>query len=298
MFGWIAKKRARKAEKKKPVRTGGILLHAGGAALCVLCFFLALHLFFPADALRERIEVEFGRNSPVEVTMGETALLFPLGIAMDRIRLLPPGEGMPAFRIDRLKARPAWLSLFSEPSANLEARLYGGGVDGVVRKDGGFDARIAEVAIAALFPEELPYRGAGRLNGTVSTNGSPQLAATQTIFDLTLDDAAALGLDRIGIQSGRIGLGRVRVKGTVQGNSVRIEEVSAEGGDIVVDGRATLLVAKSPELSRITAQLDIRPTPSLDPAARDLFQLTGVEADREGVYRFRISGSLARPILR
>ena len=298
MFRRIARKRTRKARPSKSDRTGSVLMHAGGAALLVFCFFLALFLFFPADALRDRLELEIRENSPLTVSMAKAELLFPFGITIEKVRLQPPGEKMPQFQLESLRATPAWMSLFSEPAADLEARLYGGRVEGSLRRHGGFEAQIAQIAIAALFPEDLPYRGAGRLGGTVSADGAPHLAATQTTFDLALEDAAALGLERIGIQSGRIGLGQIRARGSVQGNSIRVEEITADGGDLIVDGRATLLVAKSPQLSRITAQLDIRPTQSLDPAARDLFLLSGVEPDREGVYRFRISGSLARPVLR
>jgi hypothetical protein len=88
------------------------------------------------------------------------------------------------------------------------------------------------------------------------------------------------------------------IRGELRGQTLDIQELRNSGGDLQLAGNAVLLLGSSPQLSRMTARIDITPGPQLDPMLRDLLPLSGIKPDKQGAYRFRIGGSLEHPVLR
>ncbi|NIQ97370.1 MAG: hypothetical protein GWN87_26740, partial [Desulfuromonadales bacterium] len=64
------------------------------------------------------------------------------------------------------------------------------------------------------------------------------------------------------------------------------------------EGRGNLLIGAKPARSRLNLQVDLLPGEGFEPMLHDLISLSGTKAAPDGSYRFRLSGSLARPVLR
>ncbi len=283
----------------KPKDKSSLLLHLGAFFLLLIAFSAALLSFFPTEALRARAEQMIQHQSGEAISIGRLSLRPLLSLQLTDISWSPADTPWPPVNIPQVKLSPRWSALVTaQPGLNFSTRLLDGTIEGFYITGAETRAEIISASIAPYFPGEMNYRGQGVLSGTFSADGDPSAESTESIFDMQLEQAAVTGLERLGLSRDRLSLGTVRIQGSLQGRNLKIENVSAVGGEIQIGGKATILVAKTPQQSRINAQIALTPGPDLDPGLRDLLTLSGVTPDRNGTFNLRLSGSLAHPSLR
>jgi type II secretion system protein N len=280
-------------------RWGTVLL-----ALVVLLLFFALgfRLFFPVDALRQRLEGEMSRRSGAQIEMQRLSLGLPLSLELQKIRIENRRPPLPAFDVDSVELTPGWLSLVSgDPGVEVRAELYDGELLLSLARSGHFaldlDAlRLDRLPAVPLL--ETPVRLSGALSGQAQASEPPLRNRADTTIELRIDNAAVTGLEPLGVASGKLALGNVQAKGKLQGRRLNIETLKAVGGDLGLDGEGNLLIGSDSARTRLNLQITLRPGTGLDPMLRDLLSLSGAKPASDGSYRFRLGGSLARPVMR
>jgi len=281
---------------RKPKDKNTLRLHLGAFFLLVTAFIAALLSFFPTEALRLRAEQMIRRQTGESVSIGRLSLRPLLSLQLADVKWSPAAEPWPPVNIPQVKVSPRWSALVTaQPGLNFITQLADGRIEGSFIPGADTQAEIISASIAPYFPGELDYKAQGILSGTFFSDGDPSAESTESVFDLQLEQAAVTGLERLGISRDRLSLGTIRIQGNLQGRNLKIENLSAAGGEIQIDGKATILVAKTPQQSRINAQIALTPGPDLAPGLRDLLTLSGVTPDRNGTFNLRLSGSLAQP---
>lgn len=276
-----------------------LVLHLGAVALLVAAFLLTLMVLFPEQALRDRTERMIFQQAGIRLEIGELGLAPPLTLTLRNVRWQHDIRDWPPVVFPVVRMSPRWGTLLGgNPAAQWSAALPVGSVQGQMSKDGSVQANIRGVALTPFLPEGFPYPVLGSLNGTMEASGDLHGDSGQAAFELTMDQAAVTGLEPLGAAQGRLNLGRINLRGAMQGRNLRIEDLRAVEGDLQIEGKGTLLLGNTPQSSRITAQIDLSPTATLDANLADLLLFTGVSPDRNGNYRLRLSGSLAAPTIR
>jgi type II secretion system protein N len=284
---------------KKSGLSRHLALHLGAVALLVVVFIVTLIVLFPGQALRDRAELVIYQQAGVRLDIGDLSIAPPLTLTLRNVRWQHDMVDWPPVNIPVARISPRWSSLFgANPGAQWSASLPVGSVQGHIFKDGTLNARLTGVGLAPFLPESFAYPIRGTLDGTIEASGDLMGDSGQAAFEFHMQQAAVAGLEGLGAAEGQFSLGRVILRGALQGRNLRVEELRAADGDLQVEGRGTLLIGNTPQGSRITAQIDLTPAPTLDPNLADLLLLTGVSPDRNGNYRLRLSGSLAAPVLR
>ena len=276
-----------------------LTLHGAAIALFLLACVITFLLLFPGQAVRDRVEHLIQRQTGVSIDIGELGLAPIATLNLRNVRWQPELQDWPPVTLTRLELSPRWSTLFGgNPGATVEASISGGEIEGFMLRDGSLEAALSAIALAPFFPETYPYRPQGTLGGTVESTGQALANDGRAAFQLQIDQAALTGLETLGVEDGRLDLGNIRAQGVLQGRNLKVEDLYNQGGDLQISGKATIFVADSPQLSRITAQIEVTPGPGLEPGLRDLLTLSGVKPDRSGTFRFRIAGNLANPTLR
>ncbi len=280
-------------------KTGSQLRFIVGATLVLAVFFwLGLYLFFPAQALKSRIEHELRANTPAELEIDDLKLRFPLGLLGTRMKVHAELPQKKSLEIDRLSLTPLWRSLFSsDPGMNFEARLYGGALKGELRRQGGVNAKGNNISFAAGLAEGSSLAVAGVLSDGRFSGAYPLRNDTQTLLDLSITGAQLTGVDAMGAAAPALSLGTITLQGTGKGPSLKISKLTASGGDLETSGTGTLLLTEPVVNSRINLSLSLTPGAGFDPALADLLGLVA-KAGRDGSYRLRLTGTLASPRLR
>ncbi|MDO3379660.1 type II secretion system protein GspN [Geoalkalibacter halelectricus] len=290
------------ASSRKPNKSDlrrQLALHLGALGLFLIAFILTLLVWFPDQVLRNRAEQLIFEQSGARISIGDLSLAPPLRLTLRNVAWKPEMQDWPEVRIPVIRVAPLWGTVFGgNPGAGIAAGLQVGSLQGQMFKDGNLEAVLAGIGIAPFLPADFAYPIQGVLSGNLKASGDLAGMRGQATFQLQLDRGGVSGLEALGATEGRLSLGTVTLRGELQGRNLRIEELRAADGDLLVEGRGTLLLAETPQASRITAQIELTPAPSLDPNLADLLLLTGVTPDRNGTYRLRLSGSLANPVLR
>lgn len=265
------------------------------AGLLLLSFVTALYIFFPTDALRERVEREFARRTGGTLTMRDLDLTFPPGLRGEKVTVTGLA-GRDRIEAASITLKPLWLTLLtSTPGMRFSARLQGGELSGKYRKGGALSLEGEKVS----FAETLTTGGAVRLAGTVRSGSFagavPVKPDTETRFNFALDDVRLTGMEGLGVAGGVLPLGTVTIQGTGKGNALRVDTLSASGGAVAASGNGTFLLASPRDRTRVNLNLTLRPAANIDPSARDLLQLFSQPAG-DGSYRFRLSGTLGSPV--
>lgn len=275
-------------------RTGLFLL--GASALFLVSFFSGVYLFFPADALKQRIIQTVAQNSGAEVRIGSLALYPLLTFEAEQVNLAAQNIPWP-LEVEELEISPRWLSLFSkDPGAWIKARLMGGTITTGWQKSGLISVQAQGLRFDLPLQEPMALRIAGTLNEAALDSGVRLDSDTQTQLTLQLSDVSILGLDLTGDGDTQIGLGEISLQLAGQGRSIQINSLTAQGGDFDVDGEGSVIIGRTAATSRLRLTLLVQPGPDLDPSLNSLLELTGKPAE-DGRFPLRITGSLAKPVL-
>ena len=118
---WSQKPKARTAAWQSP----GLFVLAG-AGLLLLGMLTGFYLFFPAEALRQRVIQEIETRTGAEVQIGQIAL-YPL-LTLDASQISFGLTGLPQpMQIEQLSLAPQWSTLLSsDTGVQLQAQFMGG----------------------------------------------------------------------------------------------------------------------------------------------------------------------------
>lgn len=284
----------------RPKQAGPLFLHLTALLLFLLCFTGVALMSFPQTQLRNYAVGLIYRQTGQPITIGELSLSPLLRVKAKDISWQPKGKDWQPIVVDRLSLSPFWTSLFDKnPAGSFRASIAGGTVEGWASKIGSFSAELAGVNLAPFFTAGFPFPPSGKISGTVAAERQAGSGAAAYDFELAAEDLRVAGLDTLGLPEGGLALGRIKFRGKMKGRSLTVEELQNEGGDLSLAVRGTILIGARPGRSRLNLRVEIQPGgAALTPAFRDLLSLTGLKPDPEGGYKFRLAGTLTRPILR
>lgn len=256
-------------------------------------FLLGLWLFFPAPAIQQRLNLELSRLQQPTIEVGEIRAIFPLGLAAESLELATASHRL---HFESLQLTPLWSSLWRGNAAlHLDSRLLGGELNATVTRHGHFALHAQQVQ----FDEAMANSSALRIQGNLSQlelRGSSQPQLRVEDAQLECQQLVLRGLKNAGMATDTLALGIVRISARQDGRQLIIEQLTAQGGDIAVDGKGTLTLATPLERSRINLMLTLKPGAGLDQDIHSLLQLV-TKPTANGVYPLKISGTLAQPKL-
>lgn len=270
----------------------------GALAAMTVGLVAGLYFFFPASAVEERIEYEIHGRTPVQADLRMLSLGFPLAMQAEKIILTAEHPQAYSLSLDRTSIKPLWRSLLGRnPGVVVHTGVLGGEGTGSIRRNGAMELNLARI----LFDAPLPSLTSLRLSGTLQEGNfigaMPVKATTESRLDMQFEKVVIAGLNSVGISSDTLSLGTISLKGTGRGNSFRIEQLDTTDGGLKVSGSGTVLLGRTVELSRLNLNVAISPVPSLDAGIADMLSLLK-QPGRDGSYRFRITGTVAKPTIK
>lgn len=294
---WLRKVKVPTTARQKSALKRPSLFLVTGAGLLLLGMLIGFYLFFPAEVLRQRIIQEVVQRTGVEVQIGQVALYPLLTFDVNRIRLDATGWPRP-LEIEELKIAPQWSTLLSgDPGAQLQGRIMNGTVTASLQKSGIVSARATGLRFDVPLQKPIPFNIVGILNDAVVDSSIRLGAETKTDLSLSLTDVSILGLEAFNRDSRGLTLGEITLQLDGVGRALRINVLTARGGDLEVNGDGTLQVGRTTAASRIKLALQVRPGPNADPAIASMLQLVG-KPGSDGRYSLQLSGTLDRPVLK
>lgn len=268
-----------------------------GAGLLLLGMLTGFYLFFPADALKQRITQELNIRTGTDVQIDQVALYPFLSLSANQVNITSAALPRP-LEIEELRVAPQWLTLLSnDPGVTLQARLMSGNVSGKLQKSGLISAIATGLRFVLPLQKPMPLNITGTLK-QATLNGATRLdTETQTNFSLRLNEVLVKGLDILKADSPGLDLGEIILEVDGQGRAMKIMTLSATGGDLDINGGGTLLIGHTSAVSRIKLELQIRPGSTADPSIASLLELAGKQGPN-GFYSLKVSGTLAKPVLK
>jgi len=267
--------------------------------LLLICAALSsFYLAFPSRTLQTRLQLELARNLGVQSSLSPPQLQFPPGLACSQLDLTLPAPYDRTLPLRQVRVAPLWLSLLGDaPGLRFRAELNGGTLNGTTRRDG----QTTLVADQVVVRETLQPKGGPVIQGILQNSRFdgllPLQAPGQRILALTLDRVRLSGLESYGLTDGSLELGRLLVQAVGEGKTLRLQQLSLQGGTVEGSGKGTVLLGATPAATRLNLTLELRPGPGLDPTLRDLLKLVGSDGPN-GSRNLRLSGSLQQPTLR
>jgi type II secretion system protein N len=276
-------------------RTNRRGFYLGAAALFLAGLVAGFYLFFPADALRNRIIREASISKELTLEVEQLSLFFPASLMGRQLKLQFKQPPQPSLEISALTLKPLWTTLFTaNPGISFSGELYGGAATGKRHRDGQTDLHINQLSF------DVPVAGSStlKITGEIETghlSGTwPPPAGAETEISLILRQAALTGLDTLGAKSPSLSLGTLSFAGNGHGKSFKIERLDNEGGDLQITGSGTVLLAPQIENSRVNLLLTLTPRASFDRGLADLMAQV-VKPRQDGAFQLRISGSPMNP---
>lgn len=268
----------------------------------ILFFAIGFRLFLPVDELKRRLQSELSSRTETRIDIKQMSLGLPLSLKLQGVRIEDLQQEFPVFDIEMVELTPGWLSLVSgDPKVSIRGELYDGNLGLNLARSGRFDLDLAGLNLN-LFPavklSETPVKLAGTVSGQLKASAPPLSDRSDTAIEVRIDSAAVTGLKPLGISDGEVALGNILVIGEMHGRKLNIDTISAAGGDFRIDGEGNILIGSEPARSRLNLQLNLQPESGFDPLLKDLISLSGNKPSPDGSYNFRLSGSLARPVIR
>lgn len=270
-------------------------------AVCLLLFMfsgvLSFWFFLPAEVLQRYLVQEITRQSGLQMEGSDAEILFPFGLELD-LNIASGRPELNPIQLRDLQLTPVWTRLLSASQAvNMQTSLADGAVKGRVDRAGQLQLEFAAVELLELQQENLPYRLQGKLSGFLSLERLAAALNGQGEFGLRTHDTFLHGLNRLGLPN-RLALGVFQLDGKLNQQRLTLEKILLTEGNIELSGGGTLLLADTPEKTRVNLNLRLHPTQSTPDSVREMLTLTGVKPTADGSYLLRIAGTLSRPVLR
>lgn len=271
---------------------GSLLL---GGLLFVGAFAVGLWLAFPVEWFRQAIAREL-QVYRLELAVEELTLSPTLALHGRRAVVRFHDPGVPPLAVEEFTVRPLWRSLLSgDPGVRLQASLLQGQLDASLYRSGQLRVQTGQL----LF--NLPIQGGlATLQGTLEVGEllrtAPGKGAAEGTFSLRMADCT-VGGPLFAAAAGRpVTLGKVTLEASGRGAAFTITRLDAGGGELLVAGTGTLLIGNTPADSRLTLNLQVRPTAQTPPELVKILESLGSRAT-DGSYPVKIGGPLAQPLM-
>jgi hypothetical protein len=139
---------------------------------------------------------------------------------------------------------------------------------------------------------------AGILSTGQVTSAAPLQKTTKSIVDIAIEKAALQGLEALSGDAAGLRLGTLSLRMVGQGTAFTIERLEASGGDVVLSGNGTFMLAvANPRNSRINLTLSIRAGSQQDPTMANFLEFAGTPLP-DGSRKLLLTGTLASPVIR
>jgi len=279
--------------------TNRLALHFSALLVFLLFFAGTVLVFFPQAPLKAYAVAMIHQRTGQDVAIGDVALSPLLRLEAGQIAWQPPVGHMPRLLVERLTLSPQILSLFGRnPACRFQAAVADGVVEGRFDRGGNINARLSNVPIAPFFSADFLFPASGRIDGSIAAEKQGAAGVDSAAFDLRFTDLKVGGMGGLGLPKGDLSLGLLQLRGQMTGQTVNVEKLRNEGGDITLSTRGTVLLDPTPDRCRLNLEIELRPDSALAKSVKDLMLLGGLKAASDGSYRFRLVGTLAKPVLR
>ncbi len=265
--------------------------------LLLIAALMSFYWAFPSHTLKARLQIELTQSFGLQAQLSPPRLLFPFSLACSQVDLTlaePTNRSIP-FR--KVRVSPIWFSLLSNaPGLRFSASLNDGTLTGTFRRNGQTTLFANQVTLQ----EKLQNGGGTSIQGVLqNSNFSGRLPLQQPgekNLNLALNQVRLSGLKAYGVAGGSLDLGRLILQAEGQGKTLRLKQLSLQGGALEGQGQGAIMIGSSPADSRLNLTLELRPGSGLDPILGELLSLIG-NSTPEGGRRLRLSGNLSQPIL-
>ena len=314
-----------------------ILRWAGFSAFYLFALMLFGYLTFPFDRLRTRIQTEFNAGqtgpNPLTLRLGHLSSYWFSGIQADNVDLISPPSTAPVedgakpakpkiMRIDTVHARVSLLRLlFGTVHVNFGADAFGGEISGFTSDaDGGrkleVDIEDLGLADAPLLADMMGLPIGGKLGGHVEfLLPEGKLSKAEGKVDLTFaglsaGDGKTKVLNAIALP--KVELGDLSLKATAVAGALKVDQLSAAGKDLELQGDGSVRLRDSFDASVLSMNARFKFSDRFtnkDDMTRGLFGAPGSSvpglfdlvpqnkhAKRpDGFYGWRVSGTFSHP---
>jgi type II secretion system protein N len=287
------------SSETKAVRPTRRLYGAAGLGFFLFGLLGGFYLSFPDAVLRQRLVHELEARLPIRVELADTGLrpLMTLTGEKGIIRSLDRSETIVS--IDRFSFSPLWTGLFKgDPGIKGKFLTADGELAVSWQRSGPLTMAATSLPVNIPLTDSPVVRLAGILTTRQVLAAAPLQKDSRSLIELTLEQGALQGLEALTGNAAGLRLGKVSLRMTGQGTSFTIEQLEASGGDVIVSGKGTLMLAMAnPKNSRINLMLSVRAGSQEDPTLANFLEFAGTPLPG-GNRQLILSGTLANPVLR
>jgi type II secretion system protein N len=287
----------------KQIKRSGQVMPGQGrlAALCLVLFFLSLLVGvvsgFPSEVLRKRMVQEIARQTGLAVSSTTMELGLPAEVRFD-LTVDPDHPQLAPLVFSQLQLRPVWTSLVSGPrTASLQGRFADGKIAATFSSEDQLRLDLQGIQLAPLQKTGNPYHLDGVLRGELEGRQISQAGSADALFSAEISNLVVFGLDPLALPE-RLMLGQLALQGRLRGQRLNLENVALAGDFAGVTGNGTIQLGANPERTRLNLRITATPGRAFPEELKPLIELSGVKPAADGSYRFRIAGTLARPLFR
>lgn len=269
--------------------------------LCLLLFVLSLVVGFmtgfPNDVLRDRLVQEITTQTGLQASSESLELGFPAKLEFDLT--IDPNHGQAAPLVfEQVQVRPLWTTLFSKArSAALQGRFAEGDFEALVSADSRVQLDADGVHLAPLQKQGNPYRFDGVLQATFDGVQMSRPGSADGTFSAEINGLVVFGLEAFGLTE-RLALGQLSLQGALRGQRLTFEKVTLAGDFAGLNGSGTVQIGPTPRQTRLNLSVTAKPGAAFPDSLKPLIELSGLKPKANGSYQFRVTGSLARPVVR
>jgi len=291
--------RRRPNEETVATRNPRRLYIVTGVVLFLLGLFCSFYLAFPDAPLRQRLVYELETRLPLQVDLAEATLQPLLTLAGKQMTIRLSGQPEALFQIDTFHVGPSWIKLLTgDPGFEGETISSTGKLSFSWQQSG----PLAITGTTLPFNIPLATIPATRFSGNLSTGEVtttvPLQSETKSRIDINLDQVVVKGLEALTANAAGLRLGELSLQITGQGTSFSIEQLEISGGDLMVSGEGTLILANAnPQNSRVNLNLSFRISKQADTTLAGLLELVGTP-QANGSRKLRLTGTLGRPVIK
>jgi type II secretion system protein N len=293
----FAKRFLPKATSQAPAFLNSQLLYRiAGAGLFLLALLYGFYLFFPNAVLRQRLVHELEARFPIRVEIAEAGLRPLLTLTGEKAVVRSLERPEMSVTINRFSLSPFLRSLFTgDPAGSGEFFTAGGKLAFRCKEKGPLEIKATDLRLNIPLASSPEMHVAATLTSGQVITAVPLQNTTESLVDVTLDQVVVQGLETLTKDATGLHLGKLTLRMTGKGVGFAIERLEASGGDLVVTGTGTLLLAMpNPQNSRFSLNLSVRAGSQSDPTLASLLEFAGTKQP-DGSRKIIVAGTLAQP---
>lgn len=264
--------------------------------LIFLFFGFGLYLFFPAEALQQRLQHELITQLQRNVEVGEVSLHFPATLVIHNLSTTSTTSAIPV-KLINLNLSPSWYQLVSgNPAIKLNCETLGG----IVSAQLDTSRHIKLSATALQWDSPIPQMPTLHIQSTIdqlNASGFAEPAIQLEQFKLQLSKLQVTGLKQVGLPVDHLNLGSVHLQLSQNKQRITIDQLTSRDGELNITGKGNITLQRNLLHSHIDLTLTLSPSSGLDPGITTLLPLFAKQQN-DGSYTVRIGGTLAQPRLR